>query len=551
MFREFFRFELTYWLRGWMIYIFIAVVALLFGLAAGSDNIQVGGPTGNAHKNAPYTIALWYATAGILTCFMAAAIYDSSASRDFSNKMSDLLFSKPLSKWGFLLGRFAGATVIAILPAFGISIGILIAHAVNATDTELWGPDYFWHHWQPFLLFVIPNTLLFGSIVFAIASVTRNTLYSFLGVLLVFICYAISQTIAGALDYEVLASLIDPFGATPFAVASKYWTVPERNTLPIPLTPLLIGNRLLCLGVAAIVFWVAGSVFSFEVRTQRQSRKSRASAEESAEQHLPTQTRPLPNRIPSPSWLTQWSSALRSDLRAIVGSATFIVILIFCLFNTAVSLFLSDSLAFSGSSFPVTYEVVERILGTLVILPVALATYFSGVLIWRDRDHRMHEIIGAAPVPNSVFVLSRLATMMILLLVVLLGAIAVGCFYQRTQGYYRIQLGVYLMLLIGLFGMNMLFLTVQCCFAQTVAPNKYAGYAFVILFGIVNVQLWRWLKWDSLLLRFGGMPTYTYSDMFGIAPYLPGRLWFAAYWLAVAVIVLWLCTARHEDGAQP
>ncbi|MFM9117191.1 MAG: ABC transporter permease, partial [Planctomycetota bacterium] len=239
MFREFFRFELTYWLRGWMIYIFIAVVALLFGLAAGSDNIQVGGPTGNAHKNAPYTIALWYATAGILTCFMAAAIYDSSASRDFSNKMSDLLFSKPLSKWGFLLGRFAGATVIAILPAFGISIGILIAHAVNATDTELWGPDYFWHHWQPFLLFVIPNTLLFGSIVFAIASVTRNTLYSFLGVLLVFICYAISQTIAGALDYEVLASLIDPFGATPFAVASKYWTVPERNTLPIPLTPLL------------------------------------------------------------------------------------------------------------------------------------------------------------------------------------------------------------------------------------------------------------------------------------------------------------------------
>jgi len=549
MFREFFRFEMNYWLRGWMIYIFIAAVALLFGLAAGSDNIQVGGPTGNAHKNAPYTVALWYATAGVLTCFMAAAIYDSSASRDFSNKMSDLLFSKPLSKWGFLLGRFAGATVIAILPAFGISIGILIAHAVNAADTERWGPDYFWHHWQPFLLFVIPNTLLFGSIVFAIASVTRNTLYSFLGVLLVFICYAISQTIAGALDYEVLASLIDPFGATPFAVASKYWTVPERNTLPIPLTPLLIGNRLLCLGVAAVVFWVAGSLFSFEARTQRPSKKSRASAEGSEEQQLPTQTKPLPSRIPSPSWLTQWSSALRSDLRAVVGSATFIVILIFCLFNTAGSLFLSDSLEFSGSSFPLTYELVERILGSFIILPVALATYFSGVLIWRDRDHRMHEIIGAAPVPNSVFVLSRLATMMILLLLVLLGAIAVGCFYQWTQGYYRIQLGVYVMLLIGLFGMNMLFLTVQCCFAQTVAPNKYAGYAFVILFGIVNVQLWRWLKWDSLLLRFGGMPSYTYSDMFGIAPYLPGRLWFSAYWLAVAVIVLWLCTVLMPRGA--
>lgn len=549
MFREFFRFELSYWLRGWMVYLFIAVIALMFGLAAGSDEIQIGGPTGNAHKNAPYTVAIWYATAGVLTCFMAAAIYDSSASRDFSNKMSDLLFSKPLDKWGFLLGRFAGATVIAILPAFGISIGILAAYVVNGSDAERWGPNYFWHHWQPFLLFVIPNTLLFGSIVFAIASVTRNTLYSFLGILLVFIVYAISQTIAGALDYEVLASLIDPFGATSFAVASKYWTVPERNTLPIPLTPLLIGNRLLCLGLSAAVFWVAGSMFSFEARTVRRSKKSLAAAEESEEQHLPTETKPLPSRIPAPSWLTQWSSALRSDLRAIVGSTTFIVILIFCLFNTAVSLFLSDTAGYGGSSFPVTYDMVDRITGSFVILPIALTTYFSGVLIWRDRDSRMHEIIGATPAPNSVFVFSRLATMVILLLAILVGAIAVGCFYQWINGYYRFQIGVYVMLLIALFGMSMFFLTVQSFIAQTIAPNKYAGYAFLVLFGILNAQGWRWLRWESLLLRFGAMPSYTYSDMFGIAPYLPGRIWFAAYWFAVAVIVLWLCTVFMPRGA--
>lgn len=51
MFREFFRFELSYWLRGWMIYIFVAVMTFLFAFAAGSDFVQVGGPVGNAHKN--------------------------------------------------------------------------------------------------------------------------------------------------------------------------------------------------------------------------------------------------------------------------------------------------------------------------------------------------------------------------------------------------------------------------------------------------------------------------------------------------------------------
>ncbi len=549
MFREFFRFEIGYWLRGWMIYVFIAAIAIMFGLAAGSDSVQIGAATSSAHKNAPYTVALWYATAGVLTCFMAAAIYDSSASRDFSNKMSDLLFSKPLGKWGFLTGRFAGASVIAILPALGISLGVLAAHAVNGSDTERWGQDYFWHHWQPFLVFVIPNTLLFGSIVFAIASVTRNTLYSFLGVLLVFICYAISQTIAGALDYEVLASLIDPFGLAPYAIASKYWTVAERNSLPIPWTPLLIGNRVICLGVSLVIFWVAGSLFSFEARGQRRTKKSLLVEEKSEGVELPTQMQSVPIRIPSPSWFTQWYSLLRSDLRAVVGSATFIVILLFCMLNTGVNLFLSGLSGYGNYYFPVTYDMVERILGSLVILPVALATYFGGVLVWRDRESRMHEIIGATPAPNSVFVLSRLATMVVLLFAVLVGAIAIGCLYQWIYGYYRFQVGVYVLLLLVLFGSNMLFLTVASFLAQTLAPNKYAGYAFLILFIILNTQLWLWLKWETLLVRFGAMPDYTYSDMFGIAPYLPSRIWFATYWGAVAIVVLWLCTVLMPRGA--
>jgi ABC-2 type transport system permease protein len=549
MFREFFRFEVMYWLRGWMIYLFIAAIAIMFGLAAGSDTIQIGGPTGNAYKNAPYTIAIWYASAGILTCFMAAAIYDSCASRDFSNKMSDLMFSKPLSKWGFLLGRFLGATLIAILPAMGITIGILAAHAVNASDTERWGPNYFWHHWQPFVLFVIPNTLLFGSIVFAISTVTRNTLYSFLGILLIFVLYAISATIAGALDYEVLASWTDPFGVAPYLIASKYWTVPERNTLPIPLTSLLIGNRLLFLGLSMAVFGVAGKMFSFEARTRGPSRRSSVREETRDVPEHATHTNPLPIRVPSPSWVTQWFSTLRSDLRAVVGSATFVVILLFCLLNTLVSLFLSDLGAFNVSTLPVTYDIVERILGSLLILPLALATYFGGVLVWRDRESRIHELIGATPTPNSVFVVSRLATMVILLLAVLAGGIAVGCFYQWIYGYYRFQLDVYVLLLIVFVGSSMFFLAVQSFFAQTIAPNKYAGYAFLILFGIVNSQLWRWLRWESLLLRFGRRPNYTYSDMFGIAPYLPGQIWFSLYWLAVAIVVLWLCTVLMPRGA--
>ena len=273
MFNEFFRFELSYWLRGWMVYIFFAVIALIFGIAAASDVIVVGGVRGNTLRNSPFSLAMWYSGSSLLTAFMAAAIYDSSASRDFANKMSDILFSKPIHKWRFLLGRFLGATIAALIPALGISFGILAAHAFNAYDTERWGPVSLWHHWQPFLVFVIPNTFIFGALVFAVASLTRNTLYSFLSVLVVLILYGITQGIAGQLDYESLSAWSDPFGSAPFDQATKYWTVNDRNTRAIPITPLLIGNRVLWLAIAALVFWVAGSRFRFESSTASKASK--------------------------------------------------------------------------------------------------------------------------------------------------------------------------------------------------------------------------------------------------------------------------------------
>jgi hypothetical protein len=52
MFKEFFAFELRYWLRGWMLYIFVAIMAVLFFAAASSDDIQVGRAFGNTFRNA-------------------------------------------------------------------------------------------------------------------------------------------------------------------------------------------------------------------------------------------------------------------------------------------------------------------------------------------------------------------------------------------------------------------------------------------------------------------------------------------------------------------
>ena len=536
-----------------MVYIFFAVIALLFGVAAGSDVISINGVGGNTLRNSPFTVAMWYAGASLITCFMAAAIYDSSASRDFANKMSDILFSKPLRKWGFLLGRFLGATIAALIPSMGIGFGILVAHAFNASDTERWGPSAFWHHWQPFLIFVIPNTLIFGALVFAIASVTRNTLYSFLSLLAVFVVYGVTQGVVGQLDYESIAAWIDPFGSAPFDQATKYWTVNDRNTRSIPITPLLIANRVLWMCIAGLIFWVAGTRFRFESSVASRTIKGVANetAGELPEVPLAAATSgsiALVKRAQTPSWMSQFFSTLRSDLSAVVFSKTFIIILGFTLINVGFSLMLGSLELFGASTFPVTYQVIEQISGSLLILPIALITYFTGVLVWRDRDSRFHEILGATPTPNSVFAASRWASMLILLLSILLLGVAIGVFYQWTQGYYRFQLGVYMQEFVCLTGLSFVFLMVMSFLAHTIAPNKYIGYALFVLFLIVNGRIWSLLRMDTILFRFGAMPRHTYSDMFGIAPFKPGLLAFGAYWLLVSGVVVWLTSSLMHRG---
>ena len=184
-------------------------------------------------------------------------------------------------------------------------------------------------------------------------------------------------------------------------------------------------------------------------------------------------------------WWTQFRSTLASDLSSVIFSKTFIVILGFTLINVGFSLALGSAALFGSSSFPVTYNVVEQVSASLLILPLALITYFTGVLVWRDRDSRFHEILGATPTPNSVFTASRWTSMLILLFSVLLLGVGIGVFYQWTQGFYRFQLGVYFQELIGITGMGLVFLMVVSFLAHTFAPNKYVGYALFVLFVIV------------------------------------------------------------------
>ncbi len=548
MFFEFLRFELRYWLRGWMVYIFLAILALLFFAAASSDNITVGQALGNTYRNAPYVIQMYYAMVGIFTGLMVTAFVDSAASRDFASKSSEILFSKPISKASYVFGRFTGAYLIAVIPTLGVSIGIILAKYMPWVDAERWGPIHWQAHLNGILAFALPNTLIFGAIVFALAVVTRNTLYSFIGTLLLLVGYAISSSYLSDLENETLGAMLDPLGIGAFSIATKYWAIEEKNTLSVGLTGLVLYNRLLWSAIAVGVAFVAYGLFSF-------SEKPRRGRQKKTEKEMPlAQEKALPvcqtNVVGLRSEFGQFFSHLKNDFRGVVRSTVFLVLLAACMLNVIPSVWLNATQSYGQSSFPVTYFQIENIRGSMITFLLAIITFFGGVLIWRDRDVRMHEILGALPYPNWTAYLSRLVSLIFIIAILLSCGIAIGIGAQLASGYNRLQLDVYVKDLLVIDLVKMSFLAVLALLMHSLAPNKYIGYFLFIIFVVLNAFLWDYMRVETLLVRYGRMPTYTYSDMYGFAPYASGLFWFGLYWVLFSVLVAWFTVRVLHRGVS-
>jgi len=214
-------FELRYWLRSWMLWIFTLIIAVLIFGATSSDQVQIGSSLGNTYRNAPYVIENYYAIVSLLTLLMVTAFINSAAARDFSYNTYQIVFATPMRRRDFLLGRFAGATTASVIPMLGISIGILLAKYMPWVEPDRWERVIWAAHLNGILVFAIPNTFFMAAILFTIAVLARNEIVSFIGALLLLTAYGVSDALLSDIERERIAALLDPFAARTFALATN------------------------------------------------------------------------------------------------------------------------------------------------------------------------------------------------------------------------------------------------------------------------------------------------------------------------------------------
>src|SRR4029079_16430869 len=166
--------------------------------------------------------------------------------RDYEARMDPLLFTTPIRKIHYLGGRFLAALTINAILLLAIPVGQAIATLMPYLPPQAFGPLVGSAFVQTYLLFLLPNLILTGAILFAVAALTRQTLPVYLAAIGVFVGYVIAlNLVTGSGATNVLT---DPLGVRVLNDVTERWTPVERNARLLASSGALLLNR---------AFWAA------------------------------------------------------------------------------------------------------------------------------------------------------------------------------------------------------------------------------------------------------------------------------------------------------
>ena len=549
MFSTFFKFEIKNWLRTPMLYIFLFIIALLVFFATASESVQIGGSVGNIHKNAPFVILQFYAVMSIITLLLTTAFMNGAAIRDFENNTQQIIFSKPLSKASYFFGHWAGGILVACLPLIGVSLGVLLGSVCGVAfgwqDAERFGPTFWSAHLAGFLIFVIPNTIFVGSIIFAISILTRSTLYSYVSTLALLVANSIAGFMLRDIKNENIAALLDPYGNRTMSILTKYWTVEDKNTLTVGLQGLLLTNRLIWIAIGLLVLCIAYFRFSFTDKAKKSEKLKKSEAGETY--HSTTVLPQIKQNFGSGVLRAQLWSQYKTNLLGIIRSVPFFLL------TFIAALILVPNLLFSNDSYglrtyPVTYKMTDAIAGSFYFFIISMMTYFSGILIWKERDAKVDEIYDALPTRTWTAYVAKYCALATTIFIVMSIAIIICVIFQTLNGYTHYEFNVYFERIYLIDFAFMLFTLAVFMLIHVLVNNKYIGFFACIVFMIVNSFVWQALHVSSNMVSIGSLPNATYSDMAKFSPFVSSLINFGLYWFLFCLMLAFVAVAFWVRG---
>ncbi|MCP4867018.1 MAG: hypothetical protein CBB67_022550 [Alteromonadaceae bacterium TMED7] len=528
MFWKSLAFEWRYFLRQPSFTVTALVFFLLPFMATTTDSVRIGGG-GNVLYNGSYAIAQTVLVMGVFALFLLVNFIAGTATRNHTTKMSELVYTRPVNPAKYQLGRFLGSTLVTLTVFAAVPLGVLIGSLMPWVDPERIGATQLSFYLAPFFYIIVPGFLSLGMIFFALAQRVRSMMAAYLTALGIFIVYVVGGVITSEPEYREIAALLDPFALRTFGEISRYWTVFDKNVTAITLDGVLLQNRLIWLGIGAVILLAFGGIFSF--KWQQGSKKVKPSKAS----RVPA---PEGNRISfKASGGYQWSKFVTNlgfEMRQVLLSPAMIVLVLFSIFNLTSLYAVAYGGLYGTDNWPLTQNMTQAIVDNFGLTMMIVVIYYSGEIVWRERGSGMGDIIESTPVFNAVFWVSKLFSMWAVLAVLYVIGMLFTIFFQLTKGYTNLELGLYITELFYVELLPWMWVTVLAFFIQVLSPNKYMGMLITSAY-LISTLVMSQLGVEHNMWTFGNAPQVLYSDLNGYGWFLTGFNWYMLYWGALSL----------------
>ncbi len=541
------RYEFAQLIRSrqfWFVGAVFGVMAFVVMLYSGDI---VGG--GNINTNAPSNLVLFVNVLSFFALFLVASMVANSVTRDFEIDSWQVVFSYPVSWRSYLLGRFSGSLLAAILCyAFVIPGLILGVHGPWATGVA--GPFHLTHYLYAFGVLAVPNLFVMSAILFTLSTLLRKSLFAYAGAVLIFVLFNAGYAAINQESMEPYIFLVDLFGMNTLNLVTRYWTPAELNTQLAPVTGMLLWNRLIWIALGmALMAW---TLFRFNPYPRSSKLKAAIQADTGSDKgSTVVETRPVAPQIQdtTAAW-QQFLARVALEVRTIVRSIPFLVLVVLGFSNAWIISSLVDPV-FGAAPLSLTRVVVGALDIGLTLPLLIVVAYYAGELVWRERQVRLDQIVDAMPVRNAVLLLSKLLALWVVVFLLLAVSALAMVVLQLVKGT-PIDGGMYFREL-GYAALPYVWVSVLAITVQVLSPNKYVGVLLMVIY--IALTLAGPVLFEAHhLVVFGTHPDTDISGLANSSYYRLEGLKYDLYWAALCaaltVLMALLWRRGTDEGAR-
>lgn len=520
----------------YVFFLILFVTVMIFTLTTDPYTQFMGVAHGKEWHNAPIVIAQILNRMGVIGLLFTMVIIGRSVAKDFENNIHELVFSRPINKIQYLGGRFAGSFLANLLLfisiIFAFEIGILFL------DEKYSGSFQFGSYLLPILLVIIPNLLLMGSVLFALATLTRKMTSTYLAGIAFLAVYAIMGVLLHRMDNETLKIILDPFGITALTINTQFWTVSDMNSNLMPINVTFIINRVIWLIVSIGILGLSFRKFEFVAFLEKKKKKLNVVSENT---EIVDYNLSAPQITLRKNKLFTFSQCLNiswHDFKKIVFHPAFLILTVLAL-SEIITNFMGSLGSQAGTRYPFTSWYISQTMHIWIyMLPMTI--FFGGMLVWKEKDYRTDEIVNTLPIPNWFSYANKLMTLVGIYILYLILTLIAGIVTQVfVLDFTDIELGLYFKRLFGVDFFIFLHIAIVVLFIQNLSPNKYIGFFWTALFFVADLLIFIVFDFDNYLFRYGRVPDFIYSNLNGFGHYAQSILWYTIYWGLFGAIIAW------------